>query len=199
MFGTCNVNLADSGEVELASFSKDWPTPYGVFELGADVTARITADLIMPGDFDESTLTAYAYFVPGFLVAYNTKNYGGVQLGADWYLDENFDDFKQIEGAQITPTLTPSVTGKYGLFTPKNTPIIGQKTIASIDLGYSNPVSLTLKLQSGGYDPSLTFSSSGVLSYGAGILQAFTDSLTFDDEVEIYSYTSDNLWPSIVV
>ncbi len=196
--GTCKINLADSGEVELASVSKPWPSPYGVFKLGADVKARITADLIMPEGFDQSALTAYAYFVPGFLVAYNTKNYGGVQLGADWYLDYNFDDFTQIQGAQITPTLTPSVTGEYGLFTPEETPIIGQKTIASVTLGYSNPVSLTLKLQSG-YDPSLTFSSSGVLNYGAGILQAFTDSLTFDDTIPIYSYTSDNLWPTIIV
>ena len=71
-------------------------------------------------------------------------------------------------------------------------------SLASVDLGYSNPVSVTLRLQSG-YDPSLTFRSSGVLSFGAGILQAFTDSLTFDDKVEIYSYTSDNLWPAILV
>ena len=178
-----------TGDIELLSASKDWPTPYGVFELNGDVQARVDATLILPEDFTKTDLTAYAYFVPGFLVAYNTKDFQGVQLGADWYLDYDFNDFLQIQGVTIEPSLTPSVNGKYGLFTPKKTPIIGQKTIASVDLGYTNPVSLelVLKLRE---DPSLTFKSSGVLSYGAGILQAFTDSLTFNDELEIYNYES---------
>ena len=96
------------------------------------------------------------------------------------------------------PTLTPSVTGSYGLFTPENTPIIGKKTIASVNLGYENPVSLDLTLAKG-VDPSLTFNSTGTLTYGAGILQVLTDSLSFSDELEIYSYTSPNLWTEYLV
>jgi len=183
-----------SGDIEL--FSKEFykPTPYGIFSLNADVQARLDVALKMPDDFDKDALRAHAYFVPGLLVTYNTDAFDGLQFGYDWYLDTDFKDFEQIRGVSIVPSLTPTVTGTYGLFTPETTPIIGKKTIASVNLGYTNPVKLTLDLEKG-QDPSLTFNSSGTLTYGAGILQVLTDSLSFNDELEIYNYTSDNLWP----
>ena len=35
-------------------------------------TARLDATLALPEDFTEDALSAHAYFVPGFLVTYNT-------------------------------------------------------------------------------------------------------------------------------
>ena len=197
------VNLAGStkftsGDISLVSKEYFKPTPYGVFSLNADVTARLDATLALPDDFTEDALSAHAYFVPGFLVTFNTNAFQGLQFGFDWYKDIDFSDFTSIQGVTIVPTLTPSVTGSYGLFTPENTPIIGKKTIASVNLGYENPVSLDLTLAKG-VDPSLTFNSTGTLTYGAGILQVLTDSLSFSDELEIYSYTSPNLWTEYLV
>ena len=184
-----------TGDVELVSKSYYKPTPYGIFELDAGVTGRVDVTLDLPEGFDKDALSGHAYFVPGLLLTYNTNAFDGIQFGFDWYKDIDFTDFTSIQGVTIEPGLTPSVTGTYGLFTPENTPIIGKKTIASVNLGYENPVSLALAL-SREASPSLTFNSSGTLSYGAGILQVLTDSLSFSDELEIYNYTSDNLWPS---
>ena len=197
------VNLAGSttftsGDISLLSKEYYKPTPYGAFSLGADVSARLDVTLDLPEDFTKDALSAHAYFVPGFLVTYNTDAFQGLQFGYDWYSDIDFSDFTSIQGVTIEPSLTPSVTGTYGLFTPENTPIIGKKTIASVNLGYENPVSLDLTLAKG-VDPSLTFKSSGTLTYGAGILQVLTDSLSFSDDLEIYSYESPNLWTSVVV
>ncbi|MCB1264365.1 MAG: hypothetical protein KDB56_07200, partial [Mycobacterium sp.] len=184
--GNGNFN---SGDIELISKEYYKPTPYGVFSLDAGVTARLDVTLDLPADFTKDSLSAHAYFVPGLLVTYNTNTFGGLQFGFDWYKDIDFSDFTSIQGVTIEPSLTPSVTGTYGLFTPENTPIIGKKTIASVNLGYENPVSLDLTLAKG-VDPSLTFKSSGTLTYGAGILQVLTDSLSFSDDLEIYSYES---------
>jgi hypothetical protein len=192
------VNLAGSttftsGDIELVSKQYYKPTLYGAFELDAGVTARLDVTLDLPDDFDKDALSAHAYFVPGLLVTYNTNAFSGIQFGYDSYKDIDFSDFDAIQGVSIVPSLTPSVTGTYGLFTPDNTPIIGKKTVASVKLGYENPVALVLTLAKGS-DPSLTLTSSGTLSYGAGILQVLTDSLSFNDELEIYTYKTGNLW-----
>ncbi len=177
-----------SGDIELGEVGG----PAGAFTVSAKVTARLDVTLDLPDDFDKDALSAHAYFVPGLLVTYNTNAFSGIQFGYDWYTDIDFSDFAAIEGVTIKPSLTPSVTGGYGLFTPPRTPIIGKTAIAGVTLGYENPVALNLTLARGNA-PSLTVESSGTLKYGAGILQVLTDSLSFSDELEIYNYTSDNL------
>ena len=177
-----------SGDIELGEVGG----PVGAFTVSAKVTARLDVTLDLPDDFDKDALSAHAYFVPGLLVTYNTNAFSGIQFGYDWYTDIDFSDFAAIEGVTIKPSLTPSVTGGYGLFTPKRTPMIGETKIAGVTLGYENPVALDLTLASRS-DPSLTVESSGTLKYGAGILEVLTDSLSFSDELEIYDYKSDNL------
>ena len=44
-----------------------------------------------------------------------------------------------------------------------------------------------------GQDPSLIITSTGKLKYGAELLPDLTDALSFDDTLDIYSYTSKNL------
>ena len=85
--------------------------------------------LKMPDDIDKDVLSAHGYFVPGLLVNYSTDAFDGVQFGCDWYPDTDFEDFK-----------------------------LGKKTLASVDLGYTNPVKPTLDLERG-QDPSSTFNS----------------------------------------
>lgn len=208
-------------EVELLNKDYSWTTVYGVFELNASMKAELEVTLDLPerdktatistiqddtrltddqraallalyNSYLEKPLSAHAYFVPGLLMTYNTDSFDGVAFGADYYTDINYDDFKAITGVEIKPTLTPSVSGKYGIFGPKGTPIIEDKSIAAVSLGYENPVEADLVLKKG-QDPSLIITSTGKLKYGAELLPDLTDALSFDDTLDIYSYTSKNL------
>ena len=97
----------------------------------------------------------------------------------------------------IVPTLTPSVTGSYGLFTPENTrssvrrpspvsPSAMRTGVVGPDAG-----------QGGGPVADVQLDRDADLRRGH--LQVLTDSLSFSDELEIYSYTSPNLWTEYLV
>lgn len=167
-------------------------TPAGTVEVTAGVDAKLAVGLGLPDGFDKDALTAHAYYVPGMVLTINTGGNSGVQTGFTAYPDVDFSDFTSLTGVTITPTLTPRVEGSWGLFTPSNTPIIGKFSFGGITLDYQNPVALQFAVTKGA-NPSLTLSSSGILGYGAGILPSITSALTFRDEFEIYSVTTDNL------
>ena len=118
------VNLAGSttftsGDISLLSKEYYKPTPYGAFSLGADVSARLDVTLDLPEDFTKDALSAHAYFVPGFLVTYNTDAFQGLQFGYDWYSDIDFSDFTSMPSGLLEPTVrsaqmwtntTPTIT-----------------------------------------------------------------------------------------
>jgi hypothetical protein len=207
-------------EAELLSTSYSFGSPYGTFELSASVKAKVEGKLDLPerdktatqaaiqadptltddqkaallasyNSYLEKPLSAHAYFVPGLMITFNTDSFDGLAFGYARYFDLNYDDFQKINGVEIKPTLTPSISGKYGLLTPKGAPF-GQRTVAAVNLGYQNPVGLDFVLKKGA-DPSLKINSAGKLTYGAELLPDLTDALSFSDVLDIYNYESENL------
>lgn len=168
------------------------PTPYGVFGVDVAIDADLKVSLNLPEDFGKDALSAHAYYVPGILLTLNTAAKSGLQIGYSAYPDIDFSDFTEIRGVTLTPTVTPQLTAKYGLFTPANTPILGKQDVLSINLGYSNPLSLALDLALN-QPPSLTLKSRGDATFSAGILSSLTDALTFSDEFPVYETETGNL------
>lgn len=193
-----NDGLLSIPETDLVSGTPFYQAgAYGTIQVDAAVTAGLEVNLEL-GDTSVSTdtLSARAYYVPGFILTLNTASQGGLGFYYDAYPDVDFtefvDYFSNVVGVTVKPTVTPSITGRYGLVAKKDWPIIGGLSVAEINLGYQNPVSVTLTLAKD-TDPSLVLDSSGTLTYGAGILGALTSALTFDGEQEIYSVSTDNL------
>ena len=193
-----NDGLLSIPETELVSGTPFYQaTAYGTIQVDAAVTAGLEVNLEL-GDTSVSTdtLSARAYYVPGFILTLNTASQGGLGFYYDAYPDVDFtefvDYFSNVVGVSVKPTVTPSITGRYGLVAKKDWPIIGGLSVAEINLSYQNPVSVTLTLAKD-TDPSLVLDSSGTLTYGAGILGALTSALTFNGEQEIYSVSTDNL------
>lgn len=197
------LNLGDAANTEFTSgpitiVGPDatlayWPTPVGTFQVTGQLDAELKANLLLAEGFDKSALSANFYYTAGVLTSFNVAQSDGLQFGFDSYGPTlNYDDFKQITGVTITPTLTPTVTGSWGLFTPASAPIIGQLSLFKVSLGYTNPLSLQMMLSKD--SPSdLRFLSSGTMLYTAAVLPEFTSKLTYEDTLDLYHYDSGNL------
>jgi hypothetical protein len=94
--------------------------------------------------------------------------------------------------------VTPYITGSYGIFTPQDTPIVGELSIFDISLGYDNPVGATFCVgtcpdQGPNEDTTITgnpvgilVDSAGYLVPHAGILDSITQLLTWDGRIQVY-------------
>jgi hypothetical protein len=164
----------------------------GSYNVNVNVNVKVEGSLL---DSDGQALTGelngHTYIVPGMLIAYNT---GGksFQFGAGKYIDSDYSDFKKVNGVEIKPIITPSLTLSWGLFTSPNTPIIGEQSLFDLNLGYENPIALDIDVQKG-QDPSATVNSIGDITYGAGILDTVFPFLDYQGSLQVYSYTSPNL------
>ncbi len=168
-------------------------TPYGTIQVNTKVTASLDATLELPAEFTGNQLKGSIYATGGMVVGYNTGGSEGFQWGGSaFYVDTDFSDFAQVTGITLSPTITPSITGSWGLFTPANTPVVGQISFLDVSLGYSNPLSANLTWSSVN-DPSITFSSSGSLDFSAGLVPSITSALTYSTSFELYNYTSGNV------
>lgn len=177
------------GPQTLASGSVSKVTPYGVFQLSGEVSAKGTAQLSLPKDFTGDSLTAHAYVTGGILLGYNTfsSQPGEVKLDSSYYVDVDPGEFAQISGVSITPTITPKVSIDWGIFVPDT-----KISLGAVTLSYSNPVSATLALAKN-QPPSLTLNASGELGLTAGLVPDLTDYLTYEDSVTLYQVSSGNL------
>ena len=137
-------------------------------------------------------LNGHTYVVPGMVIAYNT---GGksFQFGAGNYIDSDYSSFKAVNGVEVKPIITPSLTLTWGLFTSPNTPIIGEVSLFDLNFGYENPIALDIDVQIG-QPPSATVNSTGDITYGAGILGTLFSALTYEGGVQVYEYQSPNLF-----
>lgn len=194
--GQLNVAQADIATIPVGTISGT----YGTIDLTAGVKGGITATLDLPDDITQqqwykNKLTASYYWTPGMLLTFNTVNSSGFGFGFDSYgptLD--YADFASIQGLSISPSLTPYVELKWGLIVPASVPVINGKSLASIGIGYENPVAVNLDLAKG-KDPSLTLVSKGDVTFSAGLLGDLTSSLTYKTTVPVYEVATDNLWP----
>lgn len=167
-----------------------------------DVSGRIDANIyatFTTNDAQLKKLGAHLHQTFGLLTTYNvgqTSGFGFDYTGV-WPPDIYFDDFKAVTGVKISPTLTPSLTASAGLLTPASTPIIGQFKLLALDLSYLNPLSLDLTLSTKA--PDLRFNSVGQVRVSVGALPKLVSWAKYTTpSFEVYKYTSDNLWPSIV-
>jgi len=189
--GKGTFNLASQDLVNLTPIYN--PTPFGIVAVSTKVTASLDATLQLPSDFTDNQLKASIYATGGMVVGFNTGGTEGFQWGGSaYYVDSDFSDFAAVSGITLSPTITPSITGSWGLFTPANTPVVGQISFLDVSLGYSNPLSADLTW-SAVADPSITFSSSGSLDFSAGLIPSITDALTYSKSFELYKYTTDNI------
>jgi hypothetical protein len=167
-----------------------------------DVSGRIDAHIsatFTTADAQMKKLGAHLYQTFGLLTTYNVGQTSGFALDYTgvWPPDMYFDDFKAVTGVTISPTLTPSLTASTGLLTPASTPIIGQVKLLALDLSYLNPLSLDLTLSTNA--PDLRFNSVGQVRVSVGALPRLVSWLKYTTPpMEVYRYTSDNLWPSIL-
>ena len=53
-------------------------------------------------------------------------------FGFNWYSDINASDFKDLSGVSVTATVNPYANFSYGLFLPRNLPIVGGWSFAKI-------------------------------------------------------------------
>lgn len=163
----------------------------GSYNVNVNVNVKVEGSLLGSDGPLSGELNGHTYIVPGMLVAYNT---GGksFQFGAGKYIDSDYSDFKKVNGVEIKPIITPSLTLSWGLFTSPNTPIIGEQSLFDLNLGYENPIALDIVVQKG-QDPSATVNSTGDITYGAGILDTVFPFLDYQGSLQVYSYTSPNL------
>ena len=185
---SCTLNLAQTTLV-----NKSWSsvTPYGVITLTGDVSAKLDAVLGLPDGFAKKKLTASAYLTGGVVLSYNTPT-SFWNSGWNYYLDTNFTDFTNLTSVSLIPTLTPTLTGSWGLTVPAGVPIAGGWSLASVSLGYSNPIDINLTLAKAS-SPSLTIGSSGALEFSAGFVPDLTSSLTYKATFPLYSVRTGNL------
>lgn len=95
-----------------------------------------------------------------------------------------------MSSATIVASLTPSITGSWGLFTP-DISWLPQLTVAKATLKYSNPLDATLTVAKG--STSLTLGSKGDLGFDAEFLPKFT-SLTYSPStINLYTYRTGSL------
>ena len=91
----------------------------------------------------------------------------------------------------VTPTITPYVTGTYGIFVPRSYWIIGGWSLFDVSLGYENPLSATFCADAannceGGAATSVKLNSKGFITTHAGILESITSALSWDGKFQVY-------------
>jgi hypothetical protein len=166
-----------------------WSTvgPYGVLQVSSDITADLSVKLGLPAGFTGQTLKASAYVTGGIVLSYNNSQ-SLWNSGWNYYTDFNYDDFKQLQSVSIIPTITPAITGTWGLLVPDKVPFVGGFSLASVSLGYRNPVSLDLTIPiEGSGSTSLTLRSRGDLDFSAGLVPTLTDALTYSTSFNLYN------------
>lgn len=118
-------------------------TPYGA--VAAEAGVKLGANLTLNGLQGKSAVGAYAYVYGGALATFNTA---GAQerfdYGFNWYPDINASDFADISGVSVTATVNPYANFSYGLFLPRNLPLVGGWSFAKVSLGYENPLYATV-------------------------------------------------------
>jgi len=200
-------------ERELFAAEKYYPTIYGTFSIGGDLTAALNAEVKLQPGFTKDSLKASLYVKAGGLFLFNVDKFptSGQSVpqfvfSSGYFLDPDYTDFKAITDVVFSPTLTPSVKASWGLFTPKDTPVIKRTEAFSLTLGYSNPVSANLKIAAN-TSPSLTIGTEGDLTFTASVFKEIVDDgiakipglgsvkgkTTYTFEKEIFSVTSKEL------
>lgn len=188
------VNLGEDGAVIHAPRTNllDWdystPGPLLVdrFALGLGVDGEFGVGVQCGDAACPEKLEAHAYLVPGVLFAYNTQSKpSGVGLGANWYPDLSYSDFAKVTGASLSATLTPYATMDYGIFAPDGWWLIGGWSLFKLGVGYENPLSATVAAGVGA-PVSMTIGAAGYLTTHAGILEAVTSKLSWDNSINLY-------------
>jgi hypothetical protein len=186
---------APEKDFNLASIRSPGPLGFDSFILSAGAT--LGAKATVNGLGDKTTVSAYAYAVPGMLFTYNTEGaQGKVQVAFNYYLDANASEFKSITGATASATLTPYVKLLYGILIPPKVPLVGGWSLFSVSGGFENPITASLCVDGASSCPtadsktgataSLTFGSSGALTFRAGLLDGITSALSYEKRVPLY-------------
>jgi hypothetical protein len=186
------MNLADGGTIntptyDLFSLSQWYPTPFGVFTFDEGVKADLQVALQSNGEAAVSP-EAHAYVVPGMLWTYNTvADPKGMNFGFTAYTDV-YETFSELDGIDITPTVTPYVTAGYGLSLPNRIPIIGGWSLFDLSLGYENPIATTFGVskQEGTH---IIMDAEGYITTHAGILDGLTQALSWTNKYKVYDIT----------
>jgi hypothetical protein len=190
---------APEKDFSLASIQSPGPLGFDSFILSAG--AKLSADVSLTGLGDNTTAVAYAYAVPGMLFTYNTQGaQGEVDVAFNYYLDANASDFKALTGATANATLTPYINLLYGIVVPTDIPLVGGWSLFSVSGGFENPITASLCVDGAsscptadsktGSSASLTFGSSGALSFRAGLLDGITSALTYEKKISLYQIPS---------
>ena len=164
------------------------PGPLGLdrVALGLGVDGELTAQLKCGTANCPDKLEAHAYLVPGALFTYNTQaKPGGVGVGFGWYPDLAYEDFTKVTGASVTAILTPYATLSYGIFTPDSWWLIGGWSLFKLGVGYENPLSATVAAGTVS-GASLALGTAGFITTHAGILEALTSKLSWDNRFQVF-------------
>ncbi|MCW1957842.1 MAG: discoidin domain-containing protein, partial [Mycobacterium sp.] len=187
---------APEKDLSLASISTPGPLGSDSFTLSAG--AKLGADVTLNGlPEGKSSVTAYAYAVPGMLFTYNTEGaQGEVQVAFNYYLDADASEFKALSGATANAYLTPYINLMYGIVMPQAIPLVGGWSLFSITGGFENPITASLCVDGSNSCPtanadtgagaSFTVGSSGSLTFSAGLLDGITSALTYEKKVPLY-------------
>jgi len=159
-------------EKELAKTEKYELTPYGAFAVDAGV--NLGANFTVTGLPDKEVVSAHAWVFGGMLGTFNTfAAPGKFNFGFNWYPDIDASDFKDVTAASATVTLTPYANLNYGLFLPKDIPLIGGWSFLKLSLGYENPLYATVCVDANKLCPAA--GGSGVANF-YGTINDGTDS-----------------------
>jgi hypothetical protein len=173
------------------------PGPLGFDSFTLSAGVKLGADVKVTGLGDKTSAVAYAYAVPGMVFTFNTAGAKGkADVAFNYYLDANATDFKSITGATANATLTPYIKLLYGILIPTSIPLVGGWSLFSLSGGFANPITATLCVNkanscptnsdANGAQASLTFGSSGALTFSAGLLTGITSALTYKKEIPLY-------------
>jgi hypothetical protein len=193
------INLGEGGTINVPStnlfntqFSVPGPFGFDRFAVDLGANAALTAELKCKEGACPDKLNAHAYLVPGVLLTWNTNgDPKGIQLGYNYYPDVDYSDFTKLTGVSVTPTVTPYVTGTYGIFFPRDYWIIGGWSLFDVSLGYENPVSATFCADTanqceGGTSTSVKLNSKGFVTTHVGVLESLTSILSWDGKFQVY-------------
>lgn len=190
---------APEKDLSLASIRSPGPLGFDSFILSAG--AKLAAGATVNNLGDKGTVSAYAYAVPGMLFTYNTQGaQGQVKVAFNYYLDANASEFKSSTGVTAYASLTPYVKVLYGILIPPKVPLVGGWSLFSVSGGFENPITASLCVDAAGSCPknseedgataSLTFGSSGALTFRAGLLDGITSALSYEKQIPLYQIAS---------
>jgi hypothetical protein len=185
------VNLGAGGSVyapskTLASYQEIIPVGavfLDTLQLNAGV--KVSGSVTLNGLDNKSSVSAYAYVVPGMLLTYNTVGAPNEIQGAfNAAFDVNANALKDISGISVTGTVTPYVNLLYGIVVPENVPLVGGWSVFSVSAGLENPISATVCADRKSLCPAVG-SGSGVANfYGVINDGTFTTSGLFEGFLE---------------